>query len=190
MGVKRFETSPFDNQHTLLVLCWRSGFDLSLVIWDPEIKSCCSNAPQGRRRDLSSQEASLIWYNLIQRTLLWSKRSAYPLSYFKKSSNWRWSTALAIMGLTIAITSSLNLQISFGNFRARSASWCQVNKYLLIDFYFQNRNKPCFLRRSYFWPHLLKSTEVYRGKYERIFIYTLNCNTSHIFSRVWPLIDR
>ena len=37
-----------------------SGFDLSLVIRDPEIESRCRNALQGRRRDLSSQEASLI----------------------------------------------------------------------------------------------------------------------------------
>ena len=42
------------------VLWWRSGFDLSLVIRDPEIESRCRNALQGRRRDLSSQEASLI----------------------------------------------------------------------------------------------------------------------------------
>ena len=48
------------------VLWWRSGFDLSLVIRDPEIESCCSNALLGRRRDLSSQEALLIWYNTIQ----------------------------------------------------------------------------------------------------------------------------
>ena len=48
------------------VLWWRSGFDLSLVIRDPEIESFCRNALQGRRRDLSSQEASLIWYNTIQ----------------------------------------------------------------------------------------------------------------------------
>ena len=35
-------------------------FDLSLVIRDPEIESRSRNALQDRRRDLSSQEASLI----------------------------------------------------------------------------------------------------------------------------------
>ena len=47
------------------VLWWRSGFDLSLLIWDPEIKSCCRNALQGQRTDLSRQEALLIQYNTI-----------------------------------------------------------------------------------------------------------------------------
>ena len=42
------------------VLWWRSGFDLSLLIRDLEIESRCKNALQGQRRDLSSQEASLI----------------------------------------------------------------------------------------------------------------------------------
>ena len=41
-------------------------FDLSLVIRDPKIEPCCRNALQGRRRDLSSQEASLIRYILME----------------------------------------------------------------------------------------------------------------------------
>jgi len=48
------------NKSYKFVLWWRSGFDLSLVIRDPEIKSRSRNALQGRRRDHSSQEASLI----------------------------------------------------------------------------------------------------------------------------------
>ena len=43
-------------------LCWRSGFDLNVVTRDPEFDSCCRNALQGQRKDLSSQEASLILY--------------------------------------------------------------------------------------------------------------------------------
>ena len=49
-----------NTQKLILVMWWRSGFDLSLVIRDPEIESRCRNALQGRRKDLSSQEASLI----------------------------------------------------------------------------------------------------------------------------------
>ena len=52
----------YDNQSIKkqTVLWWRSGFDLSLVIRDPEIESRCRTALQGRCRDHSSQEASLI----------------------------------------------------------------------------------------------------------------------------------
>ena len=43
-----------------VILWWRSGFDLKLVLRDPDIESRCRNALQGRRRDHGSQEASLI----------------------------------------------------------------------------------------------------------------------------------
>ena len=56
--VFKFKTNKIKQE--FIVLWWRSGFDLSLVIRDPEIESRCRNALQGRRRDLSSQEASLI----------------------------------------------------------------------------------------------------------------------------------
>ena len=51
---------PFEHIYATNVLWWRSGFDLSLVIRDPKFESRGRNALQGRRRDLSSQEASLI----------------------------------------------------------------------------------------------------------------------------------
>ena len=60
-----FQKSVTSKWVLFFVLWWRSGFDLSFVIRDPEIESCCSNTLQGRRRDLSSQEASLIWHNTI-----------------------------------------------------------------------------------------------------------------------------
>ena len=64
-----FQTGISHEGIFLPVLWWRSVFDLRLVIRDPEIESCCSNALQGRRKDLSSQEASLIWYNFS--TIKW-----------------------------------------------------------------------------------------------------------------------
>ena len=56
------------------------GIDLGLVIQDPEIESCCRNALQDRRRDLSSQEASLIRYNTIHTDLAFCTKNFNQLS--------------------------------------------------------------------------------------------------------------